>query len=427
MIETEHSSQSLTRRLIWLWPMLVAGLGLAGFTLFLANANTPVPASWGTDGGARNSAAQWLSILIESFISPVIICSLGTLIINRRPGHRIGRLLIALGVLIALNTFVVEWVVYGYFTSAERVPGTAVVAWVGNWLWVVLLSLLILIVALFPNGRYPSRAWGWLLGVALTLFVIPITVASMVGTPLASVFQVDNPFVTNHPQAFYDAMFNLGIVALLVAVLAALTSAVTRFRRSQGRKRQQMKWLLAGAALMALMILVGLAIVFGLDNAYGGLLVNAAVLGPMLGVGIALLRHQLYDIDVIIRRTLQYTLLTGLLALVYFGSVVLLQTLFGLAAGEQSPLIIVISTLIIAALFSPLRRRAQLFIDHRFYRQKYDAEKILARFAQTARDETDLAALQRELLRVVRDTMQPETVSLWLKPWRDVRSTLNDR
>lgn len=351
------------------------------------------------------------------------------MIINRRPGHRIGRLLIALGVLIALNTFVVEWVVYGYFTSAERVPGTAVVAWVGNWLWVILLSLLILIVALFPNGRYPSRAWawGWLLGVALTLFVIPITVASMVGTPLVSVFQVDNPFVTNHPQAFYDAMFNLGIVALLVAVLAALTSAVTRFRRSQGRKRQQMKWLLAGATLMALIILVGLAIVFGLDNAYGGLLVNAAVLGPMLGVGIALLRHQLYDIDVIIRRTLQYTLLTGLLALVYFGSVALLQTLFGLAAGEQSPLIIVIATLIIAALFSPLRRRAQLFIDHRFYRQKYDAEKILARFAQTARDETGLAALQRELLRVVRDTMQPETVSLWLKPWRDVRSTLNDR
>jgi hypothetical protein len=419
MTEPKPQNQSPMKNLIWLWPVLVAALGLAGFALFLANAATPVPASWGTDGGARNTAAQWLSILIESLISPVIICLLGTLIINRRPGHRIGRLLIALSVLVALNTFILEWVVYGHFTSAERVPGTAVVAWVGNWLWVTLLSLLILIVSLFPDGRYPTRIGGWLLSGTLFLFAVPMLAMAMVGTPLESVFQIDNPFVADQPQAFYDFMFSLGIAALPVAVLAALLSAVTRFRRGQGRERQQMKWLLAGAALMALMILAGLVIVFGLDNAYGGLLINAALLGPMLGVGIALLRHQLYDIDVIIRRTLQYTLLTSLLALVYFGSVVLLQTLFGLAAGEQSPLIIVISTLVIAALFTPLRRRAQAFTDRRFYRQKYDAEQILARFGQTARDETDLAALQRELLHVVQETMQPEMVSVWLKPRKD--------
>jgi len=427
MIELQHSSQSLARRLIWLWPILVAGLGLAAFALFLVNAATPVPASWGTDAGARNTVAQWLSTLQQSVISPVIICFLGTLILHRRPGHRIGRLLVALGIVSALNIYVLEWAVYGYYTTGERLIGTAVAAWMGNWLWVFLMGLLILIVALFPNGRYPTRTGGWLLSISLCLFAVPMLAGAMVGTPLESVFQIDNPFVADHPQAFYDFVFILGTIALPAAILAALASAVIRFRRSQGRERQQMKWLLAGAALMALLTIAGMAIVFGLDNAYGGLLVNAALLGPMLGVGIALLRHQLYDIDIIIRRTLQYTLLTGLLALVYFGSVLLLQTLFDLVIGSRSPVIIVISTLIIAALFAPLRERAQTFIDRRFYRQKYDAQQILAHFTQTARDETDLDALQKELLHVVQETMQPSKASIWLKPTAAIKSAVNDR
>jgi hypothetical protein len=145
----------------------------------------------------------------------------------------------------------------------------------------------------------------------------------------------------------------------------------------------------------------------------GILFVLAPLLLP-LAIGMAILRYRLYDIDLIIRKTLVYALLTGLLALVYFGVVVLLQTVFESASGEQSPIAIVISTLVIAALFAPLRRRVQELIDRRFYRQKYDAQQVLEKFGQRAQEETDMAGLTAELVQVVQETMQPRNVSLMM-------------
>jgi Na+/phosphate symporter len=145
------------------------------------------------------------------------------------------------------------------------------------------------------------------------------------------------------------------------------------------------------------------------------MMVNAAVLAPFIGIGVALLRHHLYDIDVIIRRTLLYTAVSAILAIVYLGSVILLQQLLSTVTGQQSAVAIVISTLFIAALFSPLRNRLQAFIDRRFYRQKYDAAQTLAQFAQTARDEVELDELTAELLRVIQKTMRPKNLSIWLK------------
>jgi hypothetical protein len=142
---------------------------------------------------------------------------------------------------------------------------------------------------------------------------------------------------------------------------------------------------------------------------------NLAVMAIPAAIAIAILRYRLYDIDVIIRKTLLYGALTGLLALVYFGSVVLLQGLFEALTGQSSPIVIVISTLLIAALFIPLRRRLQRAIDRRFFRQKYDAQQVLAQFAKTARDEVELEALTAELARVTRETVQPESLTIWLR------------
>lgn len=402
-------------RFVWVWFVFTLGLGVASLLLFMRNAATPVPVSWGVEGGTREGVVEWINAFQQSLISPILIGFLGGLILTRRPGHRIGRLLVGLGVISALGTFTQEWAVYGYYTLQTDVPGTALAAWITNWIWVSLFSILLLTAAVFPDGRFPSRRWGWLVSGPLVLFAIPILLGAAVETPMSSAFQIPNPFVSTHSEAFYEVVFTLGVIFMPVTVLAVLATAIARFRNSQAQERQQMKWLMFGVAVMAFLTVVGLGLYFGLNNNFGGIMVNTAVIGPALGVGVALLRYRLYDIDILIRRTLQYSLLTGLLALIYFGSVILLQTGFSTLTGQgNSPLVTVLSTLAIAALFTPLRNRVQDFIDRRFYRTKYNAERALAQFAATARDEVDMDKLTTALLGLVQETMQPERVSLWL-------------
>ena len=202
---------------------------------------------------------------------------------------------------------------------------------------------------------------------------------------------------------------------------------IYRYRRdSTPLERQQIKWILFGVLTYVLGVVVW-ALVFGRAlQIPAGELRLLAMLGAWfsdlftllvlpVAITIAIMRYRLWDIDLVIRRTLQYGLLTGLLALVYFGSVILLQSIVENFTGEQSPLVIVLSTLVIAALFNPLRSRVQDFIDRRFYRKKYNAEQALVQFAATARDEVDMDKLSATLLRVVEETMQPEGASLWLQ------------
>lgn len=203
----------------------------------------------------------------------------------------------------------------------------------------------------------------------------------------------------------------------MTVLLASVTSLFVRYRRAQSMERQQIKWLLYAGAFFA----VSYAVVFfstadSETEGWNNLWFELSLLTMPLAIAIAILRYRLFDIDLIIRRTLLYGVLTALLAVVYFGSVVVLQTIVGRTAGEQSPLIIVLSTLLIAALFTPLRRRLQTVLDRRFYRKKYNAQRELDRFAQTARDEVALDALKKVLLRVVQETMQPDSAAIWLKP-----------
>jgi hypothetical protein len=200
-----------------------------------------------------------------------------------------------------------------------------------------------------------------------------------------------------------------------------------RYRSAQSLERQQLKWLLYAGALFA--------VYFGFtffasdpetDSGWRNFFFVFIIIMMPIAIAIAILRYRLYDIDVIIRRTLVYTILTAALGLVYFGTVVLLQTVVGRSAAEQSPLVIVFSTLLIAALFSPLRRRIQTFIDRRFFRQKYDAGQMLARFAQTARDEVKIEQLTGALSGVVQETMQPSSLTFWLKPMENERKKSHD-
>jgi hypothetical protein len=205
-------------------------------------------------------------------------------------------------------------------------------------------------------------------------------------------------------------------------VISAVSIAV-RYRRATGEERRQIKWLVFAG--------VPLAAGWAAQNVTSGggepqlmfsyLLGITSLLGIPVAVGIAILRHHLYDIDLIINRTLVYGALTAMLVLVYLGGVVLLQQAFRALTGHESQLAVVASTLTIAALFNPLRRRIQTFIDHRFYRRKYDARKTLEAFSTKLRDETDLDALNDDLVGVVRETMQPTHLSLWLRPETSVK------
>jgi hypothetical protein len=203
-------------------------------------------------------------------------------------------------------------------------------------------------------------------------------------------------------------------------------SLFVRFRRARGDERQQIKWFASAAALTLVWIIVfGQASLRGLPEAIVALSSLLVIPSIPIATGIAILRYRLYDIDLIINRTLVYGSLTAMLALLYFGGVATTQAIFGALAGqEQQPqLAVVVSTLVIAALFMPLRRRIQSFIDRRFYRRKYDARKTLEAFSAKLRDETDLDRLGDELMGVVHETIQPAHVSLWLHP----DATLKDK
>ena len=200
---------------------------------------------------------------------------------------------------------------------------------------------------------------------------------------------------------------------LSVSGLASAASLFVRFRRSRGEERLQLKWVAYAAAGTVAIVVPAIAVARGASPSL--IIVAGAPLVPV-AAGVAILRYRLYDIDVVINRTLVYGLLTTLLVVVYFGGVVVLQYVFRALTGGESQLAMVASTLAIAALFNPLRRRVQAFVDRRFYRRKYDAAKTLEAFSAKLRDETDLEALNNELVGVVRETMQPAHVSLWLRP-----------
>jgi len=262
---------------------------------------------------------------------------------------------------------------------------------------------------LFPSGSPPSRRW-WALLAVLWCF----------GSLEYFKAYPTSPGFAFLPEGL-DVLAVPTNIVFQVCTVAQFLALLVRWRRSGPVERLQLKWVVYGVALAAASALVVEVVLANLAPVLyltGTALFSIVVLVIPAGIGVAMLRYRLYDIDVVINRTLVYGSLTLMLALVYFGGVAATQALLHALTGqeEQPQLAIVVSTLVIAALFNPLRRRIQSFIDRRFYRKKYDARKTLEAFSATLRDETDLNALSDDLVGVVRETMQPAHVSLWLRP-----------
>ena len=347
------------------------------------------------------------------------------------PQNAIGWIFCSIGLIAGMRLFVAEYAIVTLLAEPRTVPamlpGGEVLAWISSWLWVPHIGLFVFLALLFPDGRPPSSRWrsfGWLVGVV----VVTGTVSVALWPETAAGFDL-----VNHPLGIEGATDTMNPVETILYALGLIVAAslLVRLRRSRGVKRQQVKWfayavaVLATSAILAYVVseLVGVAWLEWVSS----MLVIVGVVGLPVAVGIAILRYRLYDIDTLLHRTLVYGALTTVLAAVYFGSIVLFQVLFRAFTGQESQLAVVGSTLAIAALFTPLRRRIQSFIDRRFYRRKYDARKTLESFSAKLRTETDLDALSGDLIKVIEETMQPARVSLWLKsPKRTKEGTEKD-
>jgi hypothetical protein len=421
------------RTAAWLaWSLCAVCVALIGLALLLDFLTVTVPIP---------EARPPFGLAVLTGVLALAFPTVGALIASRLPANPIGWIFCGMGVLYGAGRFTEAYADYA-LNENFALPGGEYVAWFSSCVWFAGLTLGVFLILLFPDGQLPSRrwrlvAWAAIFGAALGTFGTAFMPAYLIATHP----YVDNPFgvvgVIGGGLTTYDlfgASRFLGRALLLTSSLAALLSPILRLHHARGIERQQLKWFLfAAVPLTVFLSLIELDLLIGnlsydflfrevwlfpswqATRAVQFVAVFALLFIPVFTY-IAILRYRLYDIDVVVNRTLVYGALTAILAAVYFGGVVVLQRVFVTLTGQKSTLAVVASTLVIAALFNPLRRRVQGFVDRRFYRRKYDARKTLEAFSAQLRDETDLDALSDDLVGVVRETMQPSHVSLWLRP-----------
>jgi len=363
---------------------------------------------------------EWLLSLPITLLDMMLVAGfgafavVGAVLLARKPDNSVSWIMAAIGLVVAIAPAAETYAAYVMTVYGEPNVVAVLGVWANDVYWIPVLTLaFVYLPLLFPTGRLLSRRWRIPAGItaisALSYAVYAAFRPVLVGQDVP--YEILNPIgYAPFTAARGEQLFAVLSFGLLIGVGAGVVSVILRFRRAPAPERLQLKWFLFAVALTPFAFYPWPWVVVA-DT-----LIGLALMAPPIAVGIAILRYRLYDIDLIIRKTLIYALLSLLLALVYFASVVVMQSLIGRAATEESPLVIVLSTLFIAALFTPGRRRVQGFIDRRFYRRRYDAEKVLAAFGRSARDEVELEALSAELVRVVQETMGPECASLWLRP-----------
>jgi hypothetical protein len=359
-------------------------------------------------------AGNTVAALLLGASFPVV----GWLIASRRRENRIGWMLLAVGVVFALVTFSGAHAQDGLVAEPGSLPLADVTAWLSTLAWVPAWTLVMLLLLLYPDGRLPSRRWRpilWIAAASAVLMLVPNAIAEWPYRGLALLTGV------SPSTPALDTASLLQVVGLLLSLVVAVAGAgalVIRFRRSAGMERQQIKWFASAAVVEVAMLFV----------MSGGLLpatfdsLVAIISAPLIpfAIGVAILRYRLYEIDRIISRTVSYAVVTGILALVFVGTILVSQTVLSRFLSGNS-VAVAASTLVAAALFQPLRRRVQSVVDRRFNRSRYDAEQTIAAFGARLRDEVDLDVLRADLLATVARSVDPSRLAVWLRDGEPAR------
>lgn len=372
----------------------------------------------------RLKASQQTSDLIFG-LSLAAFGLMGSLILRKRPDNRMGWVYLSLGLFGSVVGGVSEWSIYGLF-GPDPIPGGDVAAWLTSWAWSPMVSGIVLALLLFPNGRLPSRRWRfvpWLLGTSIASTMVvgafswPLRGREMLVTDAAAVEGI---------PPFAQTLSLMAFPLFLMAFGSSALSQVLRFRRSRGNERQQLKLLVVAVVFTALMIFTEgfVSEVLDLPESIFDILAPAGLLAVPIFTGVAIMRYRLYDIDRVINRAVVYLVMSVVLIASYLLLVVGMQRLLDPVRGD-SDIAVVISTLAVAALFNPVRRRLQSFVDRRFNRRRYDSQQTLQGFSVRLRNQVDLSELQDDLHQVIEQTMQPAHASLWIAGSRNDSRTLD--
>ena len=407
----------MVRRLL---PIALLVVGAVALTFYLGSVftrppNTPAPVS-GSD--------------VVFTLSFGVFLPLGAFIASTRPRNPIGWLMAVIGLSTLVGTATSEYATRALLVDPGSLPAGPEAAFVASILLIPGIALMTFLMLLFPNGTLLSARWRWVGRIAAANMALYVLILTSLWPFRGPVLLRDEPPGGAFVPAF---VFNLCWFLLMLSAVAGLVSLVVRFRRSSGVERQQLKWMAYVAGLVGSFVLLNFFVLEPLGvtdptvTLVGELVLNLGVAGVPIAAAIAIARYRLYDIDVVINRTLVYGALTAILVGTYLGLVFGFQAVLAPVTSE-SDLAVAASTLAVAGLFRPVRTRVQRFIDHRFYRRKFDTQRTLEDFSSQLRDEVDLAALSAQLTRVVAETMQPAHVSLWIRgPSRLDPVTISER
>jgi hypothetical protein len=355
-------------------------------------------------------AANDLIAMMIFFVSGFV----GALVASRLPSNPIGWIFTGFVVLLGISSLAGGYATLSIHDGHLR----GVVPWAAAYdsdVFVVFLGVLLFTLLLFPDGKLPTRRWRvpvWTGSIAIALITTGVLFED---AKLNDYPQIRNPMAIHSPV--FGWIFVPGFMLFIASLVAAAASIVVRFRRAQGVERQQLTVLMASATLAAVGFVFSAAGQHVISQDLGTAITLSSILAVPVGIGIAMLRYRLYEIDRIISRTLVYAALTVILGAAYAGLVLAGQALFSSFAGGSN-FAIAASTLVVAALFLPLRSRLQRFVDRRFYRRRYDAQRTLETFGARLRQEIELESLTDDLRRVIGETMQPSHVSVWLREAR---------